>query len=461
MATISPYGDSRAHGSIGKALTFRRFRGRTRLSQHYNPKITHTPGQLTQRDKFSAAIYDLNRLNDQWKLFLYSRGVSTWQHGPNLYVSAHIKERLPSTTPAIPMDALENMVLFNPAGLDPQSIKITIGDLLDTYGCTLWNKVEGIVSGEIPSDIGPNAISPVAPAFSPVKFNNGALLDANSKSLDFTPFSLGNAGIIGFWFKPSGWSITAGIGTVDSCSMFMWRHPTVYNFMQAYFNSEAGQWFFYNGSHYVVFDFSGAGFNVADDELCHLAFAWERGGINGGPNTMEVYKNKVLVDSSTAALDDMTLQDSNFLRVGNNGDGLLYCRSYIDNVKVYPGTSRLADILDNYDNEAFPGWYPLGYIYDSENIFHPTVPTVPGPARKITIENASGNPEKIPFDYVLALHWLRLPDDTGVATIRLPKLELPASTFFDLYITTDGSVYWDPALTQLACSPKMYYAKTI
>lgn len=460
MATISPYGDSRAHGSMGKALTFRRFRGRTRLSKHYNPSTKHTPGQLTQRDKFSAAIYSLNRLNDQWKKFLYDRGVSTGQHGPNLYVSAHIKNRLPSSTPGIPMDALTNIVLFNPAGLIGQSLKITIGDLLDTYGCTLWNKTEGIVEGEIPSEIGPNAVSPVAPTFHPVKFNNGVLLDANSESLGFTPFTLGNAGIIAFYFKPNGWSITNGWGPENgNHAMFAWSHPSVYNFTHCYYGWDVGTWYWFNGSHYVIFDFSGANHDVADGELCHMAFAWNRDGIDG-PNTMEIYKNGILVDSSTEALDDMTLQNSNILNVGNMWNGLQYCQAYLDNVKVYPGTSRLPDILANYQQEAFPGWDPLGYIYDSENIFTPTVPTVPGPAKKISIQNVTGDPEKIPFDYPLTLHWFRDPDQEGTARILLPRLDIPAETGITLYIATDGSVYWDEAMTQIACTPRMYYAKT-
>ena len=603
MAKVSPYWDGRAHGSLADCLTFRVFRGKTRLSKKNRPRGVASAGQLVQRTKFKAATDAYNVLNSEWRTFLYDRGVSTYQRGRELFIRAHIKDTLPSLNPGITMDRLDDVVLFNPAGIDPLSLKITIGDLLDTFGCTIWNQVEGPTSGipmhdvkevtavtidstiasgandlewylttvqtpplagmyhveriydnanvplggsvvapytvfmfivinqtvstpytipddysitftykdfsdvphtvtvkfpeidlttpgtrvdlyvdttwalydawplttpvkvnstitDVTSQIGPDATSSAGLSFYPVKFNNGTLINEPGQTLDFTPITLANAGIIGFWFKPVGWSITDGLGDLDTCSMFTWKHPTVYNFMEAYFGDTNGQWYWYNGSHYVVFDFSGSTFDVADGELCHLLFAWNQDGIAGGSDTMRVYKNKTLVDSFTGAMDDMTLQDSNILQVGNNLTGLHPCRSYLDNVKVYPGTTRLTDILDYYDQESFPGWNPLGFIYDSENVFTQTAPVQPGPAGVITIENNLGNPERIPMDYLVTLHWYRDPDDYGTTKIRLPKLDMPGYGGVTLYLAADGSAYWDVGMTQIASTPKMYYAKT-
>lgn len=460
MATISPYGDSRAHGSMGKALTFRRFRGRTRLSKHYNPKITHTPGQLTQRDKFSAAIYSLNRLNDPWKKFLYDRGVSTWQHGPNLYVSAHMKNRLPSTTPGIPMDALNNIVLFNPAGLTGQSIKITILTLPLECFCLLWNKHQ---DASLISEIGPDGVNGGA-TFVPGKWGNAARIDATGEGLSYSglmPAANFNSFIYSWWMNTD-------YDVLDGHPQDSGWH-TIFHFS---FLSTTGARYVMMGIFPNIrktFISDDTGYKIINTTVDWSASTWhkfilvrDRHANFDGSKTIALYFDGNEIGSTTDPLPDYEYGSSDIFRVGRQVPPALVINGMIDNPKIFGPVSAnlLAYALSNQDSEDLPPAESMGHIYDSENVFTQEFPVHPTTADRIRIENASGDPERIPFDYVLTLHWLRQPDDTGTATIRLPRLELDPSTYFDLYIATDGSVYWDEAMTQLACTPKMYYAKT-
>lgn len=430
------------------------------MSKHYQPSNPKTPAQITQRNKFSQAIYDLNRLNAQWTLFLHARGVSTWQHGPNLYVGAHIKGRLPSTTPRIPMDSLENIVIFNPAGLDPQSIKITIfTTALEPY-TLLWNKHQ---DASLVSEIGPDGVNGGA-TFVPGKWDNCARINATGQQVTYSGLlpALNPNSFIYSWWMNTNYDVVDG-------------HPQDGQFHTVFhlgFYSASGSNYTLMGifpNTRKTFISDDTSYKIINTTADWSASTWykfllvrDRHANFDGSKTIALYFDGAEIGSTTTPLPEYVDPHSDILRIGNQVSGFVPLLGNVDNPKIFGPVSAalLANALSNQDSEDIPAPESMGHIYDSENVFTQGTPVYPGPAYKIRIENISGNPEVIPFDYVLALHWLRLPDDTGTATIRLPKLELPASTFFDLYITTDGSVYWDPALTQIACSPRMYYAKT-
>lgn len=460
MAKVTPYGDSRAHGSMGKAITFRRFRGRTRLQKHPTISPTHTVGQLAQRQKFSLAIKDLNSLNNQWKLFLYSRGVSTSRHGPNLYVSAHMKNRLPSVTPGIPMDALESIVLFNPAGIDSDSIKISIFSPLPELDTVLWNKHQ---DAALVSEIGGDGQALGTITFAAGKFDNAARIDANgecAKYVNFAPTMDWHSMIYEYW-------MLTDYNVVNGNPADATVHRTMTSFFKIGGNQKGCGWWIHTGiNKFYYLDDEMIMSNVTVDWNAttwnHYVLILDRTASFDADKTAAFYFNGDQISSCNSALSDWSNPTDHSLYIGCSHllsepiDGM------IDNPKIHSPASadKLAVVLAGRDQEGNPGDQELGHIYDSENVFTQGDPILPTAAYKIKIENTSGNPEQIPFDYLLVPHWLRDPDDTGTSRIRLPKLILPGSTYFDLYIATDGSVYWDEAMTQLACTPKMYYSTT-
>lgn len=460
MAKVSPYFDPRAHGSLSDALTFRVFRGTTRLGKKNRPRDPHSVGQLAQRTIFKAASNAYNQLNEQWRTFLYDRAVSINSRGREVFMRAHMKDTLPSTTPGIPMDALQNMVIFNAAGIESQSIKLSIfRPPLEDY-CLLWNKHQ---NASLISEVGPNGVNGGA-TFVPGKWDNCARIDAVGEQVSYSGLlpALDPNSFIYSWWMYTDYEVIDG-------------QPQDSNFHTAYhmgFNTVAG------GKYNMMGIFPNAhGVFISDDtsyKIENITIDWpaatwkkflmvrDRAANFDGDKTIALYADGVEIGSTNVALAAYDTPTADIFRIGAQANPNVPLLGNVDNPKLFGPVSAklLDDALANQDTEELAVAELMGSTYDSENIFTPVEPTVEGPAHIITIENNLGNPERIPMDYLVVLHWFREPDDYGTTKVRLPKLNMPGYGGVTLYISTDGSVYWDEAMTQIACTPKMYYART-
>jgi hypothetical protein len=371
-----------------------------------------------------------------------------------------MKSRLPSTTPKIPMDSLDNIVIFNPAGLDNQSIKITIYSADIDLPLYLWNKHE---DEDLISEVGVDGIAVGGVTFPEGKFGNTLRIPTpgdTGQYNDMAPTSDKHSLIIDFWMRTD-YDVTNGYPS-DATLHYVFANSfeidDIPKFLFWVIHTTANRFYFHAGEAICA----NTTIDWNKEEYNHYAVIVDRHATFDGDATIAFYFNGAQIAKCNPALSDWSNPTIDRFRVGCSGILTSPLDGDIDNLKIRgPASPELLQyVLDNRDNEGEPGNEPMGHIYDAENEFTQGSPLFPGHAARIHIENISGNPEVIPFDYVLTLHWHRDPDQDGVATVRLPKLVLPGSTSFDLYITTDGSVYWDPELTQLACTPKMYFAKT-
>lgn len=460
MAKVSPYFDPRAHGSLSDALTFRVFRGTTRLGKKNFPRNMKTAPQLAQRAKFKAASDAYNILNPQWRTFLYDRGVSTWQRGRELYIRAHIRDTLPSTTHGIPMDSLENMVIFNTAGIDPTSIKLSVFRPPLEYYTHLWNKHQ---DSNLISEVGPDGVNGGA-TFVPGKWGNCARIDAIGEQVSYSGLLPGidpNSFIYSWWMNTD-FEVING-------------QPQDSNFHTAYymgFSTVAGGKYNMMGifpNTHGVFISDDTSYKIENLTVDWPASTWhkflmvrDRAANFDGSKTIALYLNGVEIGSTTTALAAYDTPTADTFRCGAQPNPNVPLLGNVDNPKLFGPVSPklLEDALANQDTEDLGVPELMGTIYDSQNVYSPIVPTVEGPAYILSIENNLGNPERIPMDYLVTLNWFRAPDDYGTTKIRLPKLNMPGYGGVNLYISTDGSLYWDEAMTQLACTPRMYYSKT-
>lgn len=460
MAKCSPYFDPRAHGSLSDALTFRVFRGTTRLGKKNFPRNVKSAAQLVQRAKFKAASDAYNILNPQWLTFLYDRGISINDRGRDLFLSAHMKDVLPSTNPGITMDSLKDMVIFNTAGIETYSLKMSVFRPPLEYYTHLWNKHQ---DSNLFSEVGPDGINTGA-TFVPGYWGNCARIAAvgqNVKYQGLFPSLDPNSFILSWW--------------MNTDTEVLNGHPVdglFHTVFQLIFATDAGSRFTMMGifpNTRKTFISDSAGYQIINTTVDWAASSWHRFCLVrdqyanfDGTKTMALYVDGVEIGNTSVALETYVNPVNDTLYLGAQQNPNVPLRGNIDNPKVTgPVTAKLlSDTLANQDTEDLPNPELMGSIFDSENIFTPVVPEVEGPAYILTVENNYGNPERIPMDYLLTLHWFRSPDDYGSTKVRLPKMAMDGYGGINFYIAADGSLYWDEAMTQIACTPKMYYAKT-
>jgi len=371
-----------------------------------------------------------------------------------------MKDILPSTTPGIPMDRLDDMLLYNPAGIESQSILLSIIGLGPGTNCKLWNKHQ---DDALLSEVGVDGV-PVGPiTFPDGKFGNAVRVDGNGETVTYSAIADvdWHSYILSWWAKTD-YSVTDGYPS-DAVLHYMFANGFKIGGVPKWgillIHITANRFYYHDAEVGLI---SSNTIDWGADEWHHFAVVVDRHANFDGDKTMAVYVDANQEMQCNLGLSDWSVSTEQVLRVGTSSINNTPLDGEFDNPTIFSPVSAatLEAVLEGRNTETPQQLDLMGYIYDSENIFNQSAPVVPGPAYMITIENTLGNPERIPMDSMLTLHWFREPDEQGVAKIRLPQLNLPGYGGVDLYIATDGSVYWDQAMTQIACTPKMYYAKT-
>ncbi len=205
MAMVSPYGDPNAHGPINKTLCFQRYKGSSFLRTFPRPVSRKTPALIIQRQKLTDAGRAYSLLPGESKRFYRRRASQQQRTSRNLFMSAHMKKYLPSINRPIPCKSIEDMVIFTPAGLYLNEIKISITNESPLWGleiednCVAWWKLEDLLAEKGPAL---NEIGEVD--WVPAKFNNGVYVNDDANYL--------SAGT-GSWFTPNSFVIGSQILT--------------------------------------------------------------------------------------------------------------------------------------------------------------------------------------------------------------------------------------------------------
>jgi hypothetical protein len=189
----------------------------------------------------------------------------------------------------------------------------------------LWNKLEGVVSGSVVSEVGPDFAATGNPLFAACKYNNGF----NAVSADCLKTATNPAyglteGTIEIWYKLN---TTPSAGGVRTFFDFQAGSDRIFAYMTSSTSCDLG--IFYPSQQYYT-----AGFTIPDDtNLHHLAVCWSESAALPGSATVAVYIDGTLAFSDATAITN-TMGASQFFIVGdiesvsNNLDGI------VDNVKI-------------------------------------------------------------------------------------------------------------------------------
>ncbi len=219
-----------------------------------------------------------------------------------------------------------------------------------------WWKLE-----DVNAEIGPVFVVNGTPAWNPCKFNNGFYSNDNNNFLYTSGQGLFNPNhcIFEWWMRTDN-DVTNGApadngfhtygfwgyDNAGTPAILIANYPAPYYFYillkdvppPISFQWQVGTWL--------------AGVNV------HIMLVIDTSGINGGPNTVRLYIDGILANSTNAAIPAFTLSDS-FKIGGLPWAALENMEAVIDNLKIYSETPYISQalidaIIANKDNEGWP-----------------------------------------------------------------------------------------------------------
>lgn len=145
MAIVSPYGDPNAHGSIARAISFRRRWGRVVMEKKPYPIQPNSAGQIAQKAAFSAAQTGWNTLSVAQKPYYLLRAPTLEMSERNLYTKAYLLNILPSYTGFYPRQ-ITAAQLMDPIGTAANDLQFVFN--VWGGGPPVWNKLGEIWDNE-------------------------------------------------------------------------------------------------------------------------------------------------------------------------------------------------------------------------------------------------------------------------------------------------------------------------
>lgn len=455
MAMVSPYSDPNAHGQINKTFCFQRYKKKVFMRTLPRPVSRNTADQIIQRQKLSDASKAYSLLTGNSKYYYRKRASQKSKTGLNLFMSGHMKNYLPSTLLPIPAKSIEDMVIFTPAGLYSDEIKISI---VNEYHPFSFHNKHGSLDEIENSVIGPDGVSTGLLTYDTAKFNKGVDNFSNTNFVTYPDAITQNNIAVQFWYKPN-WASTQGIrnnqiifyGTffVDYFS-FRWAKLTKQWVCRIY--DDMG-----NHSFYV---FDPIAF-IPGDLFCLTLIV----DPDAGPDEkMRLYHGDTEL-ANHVYLGDHYLNDNpwdwgepidlRFSRQNFYDD----CNGVVDNPKMINNTTQLVinSFLASRGTEEFPSFYNVEYgnIYDTGNVYTKVNEILDPSIQKIMISTPSGHPCHIPFRYLLRVEWKDQSDEIFNSVIRLPEIILGEGESLTLYLSRDWSVYYDQVFHRLACTNQL------
>lgn len=126
MATLQPYGDPSAHGTINNSLTFQRRGEKVILKGKSRPPLKVSAAQQIQRDKFKPANQLFKVLYFESKQFYKKRATQLRSSAQNLFIRKYLENDLPSTTFGKDIKQVTGMSIFDLVGDQSDSLEIKL-----------------------------------------------------------------------------------------------------------------------------------------------------------------------------------------------------------------------------------------------------------------------------------------------------------------------------------------------
>ena len=458
MAFVAPYGDLTARGKFNQAVTFRRRGNSVVMMGTPRPKPTSTPGQVAQRNRFSVAAESYKTLFFETRQFYNSRARLISKSGRNVYMSAHIQNKLPSILSGIPIKTIDNMYLSNPAGTLDNNFKVSVAAEAITpqqAGCFLWTKLD-----DLPSTINPE-IGPVGSPYGTLNFVPGKFGNAldNTGQAQFINYPVGQQDftqfVFGMWWQPH-YDYASSFRDKGIVEIFGNDEYTISIVIAPYNSGVAPKRFLFElqrdgYTEAVRYYFDSPSWSA--EGWYHLLFAFNN--IWGDGGRVRFYYDGIPQNVFIITSDDPTEPvDTYTLRIPGSSKAM----AASDNVKGYNSVEYLPGIINNINNEGFdvPPFIPFDYgsVEDSSNIFTPGSAGAGTPVQTVTIEETAGVGAVIPFFYPVWVYWTDSDDNVNNSIIRLPEIKLDPDQVVTLYLSKDFSDYHDPTFRRLAGTGK-------
>lgn len=132
MPILIPYGDPQTHGTLGKAITFRRWRGKVVAEKKPRVRQPNTAAQISHRELFKEAWKEWFKLN-LWELqYLQLKAAQKGMITSNLWIQMYLKQIVWSKTPNNIVKSITDMNLPVPISDQDQGIHFTYFGTTDT-----------------------------------------------------------------------------------------------------------------------------------------------------------------------------------------------------------------------------------------------------------------------------------------------------------------------------------------
>ena len=455
MAMISPYGDPNAHGPLNNSLCFQRYKNKVFLRAFPRPVPRYTGPSLLQRQKLTDAAKAYNLLTGASKYFYRKRAGQKMKTSRNLFMSAHMKKYLPSINTPIPARSIENIVIFNPAGLYLDEIEISIVNQFDFPAYMFWNPCNTKINNELVSNYGPNGIIEGGIDLVPGKFDQ-AIVQSNDTGVVRFPHSIFDfdQGYLCYWIKTN-FNVIDGyaqdrttITPITAFGLYLGRFMSYF-----YPLVPDSQMAFYRDA--VLHALGGnTNLNWTSGTWTHFVYAWDKLKSLGWSSA--VFMNGQLINSKIGTLFNFPLGDNTFNLLFSFGLGSYHWGDIIlDDVIVSKSLDNLSSTLTSYESPGCSPSKEYGRIYDHENVYYKIDEVIDYGIQKIIISTPAGHPAHIPFRYLLGVEWKDQEGEVFNSVIRLPELTLGALETVELFLSRDWSVYWDKDFHRLACTNQL------
>ena len=452
---ISPYGDPNAHGPLNNSLCFQRYKNKVFLRAFPRPVTRWTGPSQLQRQKLTDAAKAYNLLPRSSKYFYRRRAAQKMKTSRNLFMAGHMKKYLPSILSPIPARSIEDIVIFNPAGLYPDEIEISIVNQIDFPGYMFWNPCNTRINNELVSNYGPNGTIDGGINLVPGKFDQ-AIVQTNDTGGVRIPNTIldWDQGYYGYWIKTD-FDVVNGYA----------QGRTNYTPITSIGETTGILWSFFYGStgnYQMVFYKLGitnllggnTSLNWTAGTWVHFIYAYDKFQTLGWSTA--IFMNGQMIDSKIGTLYDAAIGDRTFnlLFVPDRPD-FHFGDIIIDDVIVSKSLDNISSTLASYESPGCSPSKEYGRIYDHENVYYKIDEVIDYGVQKIIISTPAGHPAHIPFRYLLRVEWKDQEGEVFNSVIRLPELKLDALETVELFLSKDWSVYWDKNFHRLACTNQL------
>lgn len=467
MAIIHPYADPSAHGKVTPGLMFKRRGPRVTFGAAPRPRDKKSAAQLLQRNKIREAVAKYKILNYEELIFLRIRGSMLSKNPYQLYISSQLKENDWSRTQGHQLNIINNMVIFDREQDDPNDMRFSLKstntkNIRDNIA--VYTKLDSEVGGVITSEEGPNFDWEGPPDHDVLKFDDGAFSSAHTTLIttddngDFFEENF-DQHMFSVWMKTT-YDVIDGKPQGSSGNIMLdWKGTDSLggsNIFQVILHPTRGLWLF------IIVDGDRIGMELTDSninwtagDIIYFSYAYNKAGINGGPNNWEVYigtdEDLYLVGSQSSSVNAMDTTSTKFTLLSNIAKSVSF-KGGLDNVKfITTVTRKTIDEMNNTRNiETFEE--ELGYVFDNENLFYPGPEVQVVPELQLIIESLAPLDWAVPFYWALAITWSNDSITERTTLIRLPRIVINSSEAIILYLSTDMSNYFDEKLFRLGAT---------